>query len=151
MVGLTLVPSTFSAVGIMVYPATINHVREAYGLARKSTFSSMNPDANVATRLYSMYGSPDHVDAWVGGLAETHLPGAHVGELVATMLKEQFTRLMNGDPFFYRGDPDLENKAVRESILDLHNLKLADIIRRNTRLDISGGAHVLAMPSKIFN
>ena len=58
------------------------------------------------------------------------------------IMEDQFTRLMNGDPFFYRGDQDLRNPDV-EAILDIRQFKLAKVIEENTNLNVSGGINVL--------
>lgn len=127
-----------------------NDIRMAYGLPRKNSFSEINSDPEVVSRLSTMYENDvEKIDAWVGGLAERHMRDAHVGELVGAILKEQFTRLMNGDPFFYRGDQDLRHPEV-EAILDIRQFKLAKLIDDNTNLNISGNHDVLKMPGQIF-
>lgn len=129
-----------------------NDLRQAYGLLRKTSFDSINAKRDVAARLAEIYDSPDSIDPWVGALAEAHIHGAHVGELAATVMKEQFTRLMNGDPFFYIGDPDLNSASVRDSIIDLSRFKLADVIRRNTNLSSSMvSVQAFMMPVQTIN
>ena len=49
--------------------------------------------------------SPDQVDPWVGGLAEDHVPGASVGELVGVVLADQFRLLAGADPELPREEP----------------------------------------------
>lgn len=64
----------------------------------------------------------------MGGLAEDHLPGALVGELVAKVLVDQFTRARDGDRFFYQG-------ALPQPLaLAVESQTLAVIIRRNTQV-----------------
>ena len=48
---------------------------------------------------------------------------------------------MNGDKFYYQNDPGMSSADIK-FILDLDNLKLSDIIRRNTRIRLSKGANV---------
>lgn len=130
-----------------------NAVREAYGLPPRDFTQINRANGDVATRLSSIYPSSNDIDAWVGALAEEHLPGAHVGELVATILIDQFTRLMNGDRFFYTGDRDLESQVVRDQIIDLRNFELADVLRRNgnNRLESIGrNDKLFEMPGQIF-
>lgn len=126
--------------------SSYNEIREAYGIMRASTFSDINPDPEVVARLSHMYPNVDEVDAWVGGLSEAHVPGAQVGILVGKILEEQFTRLMNGDPFFYSDDRDLNHPEVK-AILNIKNFKLSALIEDNTLLSIPGNPKVLKMPS----
>merc|ERR1719206_1497178 len=46
-------------------------------------------------------GNVDDIDLFVGGLAETSLPRALVGETFACILGEQFQKLKEGDRFFF--------------------------------------------------
>jgi peroxidase len=110
-----------------------NTVREAFGLERKTSFDQINPDPAVFERLDEAYGGDiDKIDTWVGGLAEVHLPGAKVGELVATVLADQFTRLRDGDRLWYAGDDEFSAEDIEE----LESTTLADVIRRNTNLTL---------------
>ena len=70
----------------------------------------------------------DDIDLWVGALAEDHLPGSSVGELTQTILVDQFTRLRDGDRFWY------ENIFSAEDVDQLQLTKLSDIIQRNTTI-----------------
>ena len=46
--------------------------------------------APVADMVFAAPHAAGTLDAWVGALAEDPLPGAMVGELVATIVREQF-------------------------------------------------------------
>ncbi len=105
-----------------------NTVRLAFGLSPAVTFADLTQDTESQERLQSMYGNLEHVDVWVGGLAEDHRPGAMVGELFFTILVDQFERLRDGDRFFYR------NIFRHHQIRNLEKTTLAKIIRRNTRI-----------------
>lgn len=107
-----------------------NTVRVAYGLAAKQTFSEITSDADTRQRLEEAYGDVNLIDPWVGGLAEDHLEGAAVGELVATILADQFTRLRDGDRFWYANDDELS----AADIATLESTRLSDVIARNTDL-----------------
>lgn len=107
-----------------------NTLREAYGLARKRTFAEISSDPQAQDRLERAYDRVDLIDPWIGGLSEDHLAETQVGELVATVLADQFTRLRDGDRFFYRHDPGFTPAQIDE----LENTRLSDIIRRNTTI-----------------
>ena len=60
------------------------------------TFSSiMRKD--IVTKLDELYGSPENVDLWVGGMLEEAVPGADVGPTFMCMLVEGFRRIRDGD------------------------------------------------------
>jgi len=105
-----------------------NDVRGAYGLAPAQDFAAVSSDPEIQARLAAAYGDVDSIDAWVGGLAEDHLPGAMVGELVRAVLVEQFVALRDGDRFWYER---ILSPTERQRV---DATTLADVIRRNTRI-----------------
>ncbi|MCB1866739.1 MAG: peroxidase family protein [Chromatiales bacterium] len=107
---------------------TYNDMREAMGLARKASFDEISDDPRVRARLAEAYASVDEVDLWVGGLAETHVEGAMVGELVRTILSAQFEALRMGDRFWY------ERVLTRMELDEVRSTTLADVIRNNTAI-----------------
>ena len=105
-----------------------NTVRAAYDLPAKS-FAEITSNVDLQNALMAVYGgNVDDIDVWVGALAEDHLPGASVGELLATGITDQFTRLRDGDRFWYRNDPEF---SVGD-IAVLESTRLSDIIMRNS-------------------
>jgi hypothetical protein len=108
--------------------AGYNAVRVAYGLSRITSFDQITADKAVQASLASTYGSVDNIDLWIGGLAEDHLPNSSLGATFTKILVDQFTRLRDGDRFWYQNS--LSEKMVR----DVQNTSLADVIRRNTEL-----------------
>ena len=108
--------------------ADYNTVRQAYGLPRVTSFAQITSDPALQSTLAATYGSVDNIDLWVGGLSEDHLPNSSVGETVTQILVDQFTRLRDGDRFWY------ENALPSNLVRDIHNISLAEIIERNTDL-----------------
>lgn len=106
--------------------ADYNTMRVAYGLKAVKSFADITPDKAVQAQLQQMYGSVDKIDAWVGGLAEKHVNGGSVGELFSRIIIDQFTRLRDGDRFWY------QNTFSKAEVRELENLSLADVIRNNT-------------------
>ena len=78
-----------------------NEAREWFGLGRAKSFAELaDGKEEVAASLASLYESVDDVDAFVGGLLE---PSDNLlGPLVTASMKEQFTRLRDGDRFWYK-------------------------------------------------
>lgn len=107
-----------------------NSVRVAYGLTAKASFAEITSNTTVQTQLANLYDSVDCIDPWIGVIIEDHLPGAAVGELLCTILKDQFTRLRDGDRFWFENDRALDD-ATKQMIRDT---TLADVIIRNTSL-----------------
>ena len=58
-----------------------------------------------------------------------------MGELVGLIISNQFTRLMNGDPHFYLSDDDLWDEDLMLHVMDLSEVTLQQIIKRNTVID----------------
>ena len=110
-----------------------NTMRQAFDLSPVSDFSEITSDILLQQILEVQYGNVDNIDAWVGGLAEDHVPGTGVGELIAATLIDQFTRLRDGDRFFYRNDPDLLHPDVL-AVIDMERVTLAKIIGLNTAM-----------------
>ena len=106
-----------------------NQARVDFGLAPVSSFSDITSNAAMQAELQSLYGSVNDVDVWVGALAEDHLPGAIVGELLLAVIADQFEALRDGDRFWYQS-------ILSGSLLaEVEGTTLADVIRRNTMID----------------
>lgn len=107
-----------------------NDLREAVGLERVTSFDEITSDATVAARLEALYGDVDSIDAWVGGLAEDAVDGGVLGELFATVVIDQFTRLRDGDRLWSQavlGDQEADR---------IWGTTLSDLIERNTDVGI---------------
>ena len=69
-------------------------------------------------------------------LAEDHVPNASVGELVGTIIKDQFERLMYGDPLFFLSDAVLLDQDLIANIINIQEVTLQSIIKKNTVIDL---------------
>jgi peroxidase len=78
-----------------------NDLRVAMGLPAVTSFAQITKNVQVQKELQQAYGSVDKIDAFEGGLAEDHVPGSDMGPLFTRILVNQFTRLRDGDRFFY--------------------------------------------------
>ncbi|MCB9866462.1 MAG: peroxiredoxin [Phycisphaerales bacterium] len=106
-----------------------NSVRAAYGLSRVLTFGDITSDDGLALELEALFGDVDNIDPWIGALAEDHLPGSSLGELLTAGILDQFLRARDGDRFWYENDPELAD--IRDLIA---GTTLADIILRNSTI-----------------
>lgn len=120
-----------------------NTIRVAYGLPAVTSFADISSDPTTQAVLASLYTDVNDIDAWVGALAEDHLPGTSLGPLVAMGLIDQFTRLRDGDRFWYRNDPAFSP----DDIAWLDSVRLSDIIRWNTNItNIQDNVFFLPVP-----
>ncbi len=105
-----------------------NSAREQYGLVPVADFSEISSDPSVQAKLKAAYETVDDIDVWVGMLAEDHVAGSSVGELIRFVLIDQFTRLRNGDRFWF------ESTFDGVQLDHLNSTTLAAVIQRNTDL-----------------
>ena len=107
-----------------------NQVRAALGMNPAHDYSDITSDSRAWQALEYAYGSGyvDDVDLWSGALCESPLPGSSLGETFTAIFVDQFTRLRDGDRFYF------ENTDIysQEFISCIHRTTLADIICRNT-------------------
>src|SRR5262249_2402256 len=89
---------------------TYNQVRVAYGLPAVTSFAQITGNVTVQHELQQAYGSVANIDPFEGGLAEDHVPGSDVGPLFQKILVDQFTRLRDGDRFFYLNEQFSQNE-----------------------------------------
>ncbi|MEQ1672449.1 MAG: peroxidase family protein, partial [Hyphomicrobium sp.] len=77
----------------------------------------------------------NHIDTWIGGLAEVHVMGGLLGETFNLVFVDQIQRLMDGDRFYYLYR--LNNMNLGDEIA---NAQLKDIVERNTGLEHLNGS-----------
>ena len=105
-----------------------NTTRAAYGLPAVQSFADITSDPALQEALATEYGNVNNIDLWVGALAEDHLPGSSIGPLLTAVFQDQFTRLRDGDRFYFEFDPSFSPFDVAL----LKQTTLADVIRRNS-------------------
>lgn len=54
-------------------------------------------NTDLARRLLELYGTPDNIDVWLGGVAEPFVRGGRVGPLFACLIATQFQKIRQGD------------------------------------------------------
>jgi hypothetical protein len=107
---------------------TYNQVRVAFGLPAVTSFEQITSNDTVQDELQATYGTIDQIDPFEGMLAEDHLPGADVGPTIQAILADQFTRLRDGDRFFYLNE---SFNSTELSLIGQGNT-LAKVIENNT-------------------
>jgi hypothetical protein len=76
----------------------------------------------------------NHIDTWLGGLAEIHQPGGLLGETFDKVFVNQIESLMDGDRFYY-----LFRLAGQQFAEEVGGGQLKDIVERNTGLEHLNG------------
>ncbi|CAG9800209.1 unnamed protein product [Chironomus riparius] len=103
--------------------------RKLCNLTTSTTFEELTDitDEHVREKLKKLYGHPDSIDLWVGGILEDVMPGARVGPLFRCIIADQFKRLRNGDRFWY------ENPSVfkPEQLAQIKQTSLARVLCDN--------------------
>ena len=106
-----------------------NASRVAYGLDPVD-WDSAPFLPGIKEHLMTAYVDIDDLDLWIGGLGEQHVNGGLLGETFAAIVSDQFTRLRDGDRFWY------QNAQFEDLWLDaIDSSRLSAIIMRNTSID----------------
>lgn len=116
-----------------------NQARIDYGLEPRTSFAQISSDPSVVAALEAAYDAANtgvngydainNIDVFSAAISEDHIAGGSVGELLQVVLVDQFTRLRDGDRFYY------ENVFSGSTLREIQNTRLSDIIRRNTDLE----------------
>jgi peroxidase len=111
--------------------ANYNAVRVAYGLPAVTAFDQISSNPEVQQKLQDLYQNVNNIDLWVGALAEDHVPGTSTGRLIRAGLIDQFTRLRDGDSFWFQRIYSAADQATLRN-----DRSLADLIRLDTAADV---------------
>ena len=105
-----------------------NSVRKAMGLRPLRRFRDLTRDRETQEALESVYDNVDQLDLWLAGLCARDVKHSMVGPVFQRILVDQFTRLRDGDRFYY------ESALPKKLVALVHQQTLAKIIRRNTEI-----------------
>ncbi|XP_010730846.3 eosinophil peroxidase [Larimichthys crocea] len=108
-----------------------NKWRKFCGLSQpknKKQLDKVLNNSELAKSLLDLYGTPDNIDVWLGGVAEPFVRGGRVGPLFACLIATQFQRIRQGDQLWWE-KKGVFTGAQRES---LQLTSLARIICDNT-------------------
>lgn len=85
------------------------------------------PDDKIIKKLEKLYGHPENIDLFVGGILESVLHGARVGPLFRCIIMDQFKRLRDGDRFWYEN----ESMFSPEQLKEIKKVTISKIICEN--------------------
>jgi len=108
-----------------------NTLRIAAGLPPARSFRDISSSPDLMVSLADAYEFDiNNVDAWVGMLAEDHVPGASVGPTMHAIMKMQFEALRDSDRFWF------ERNLSATELQRINGTRLSDVIRRNTTITV---------------
>ncbi|XP_072405220.1 thyroid peroxidase [Chiloscyllium punctatum] len=110
-----------------------NDWREFCELERLETKANLRKaisDLDLVEKIMDLYGHPNNIDIWLGGLAEDFLPGARIGPLFACLIGKQMKTLREGDRFWWE-NPGVFTSAQR---YELAQHSLSRVICDNTAI-----------------
>ena len=106
---------------------TLNETRTALGMQPYKSFSELTSDPVLQQNFASVYRDINHVDLFMGGLAEAHVPGTVLGPTFEVITAYQFYCLRAGDRFFWQNESfDAKTAAM------ISNTTLTDLMKRDT-------------------
>ncbi|XP_013145053.1 PREDICTED: dual oxidase [Papilio polytes] len=110
-----------------------NTARTYFGLPKIKTFNEINPvlfdnNPDLLQRLVQAYdGKLDNIDVYIGGMLEST---GHPGDLFRAIIIDQFTRIRDGDRFWFENDKN--GIFTPDEIEELRRITLWDIIVNST-------------------
>lgn len=126
-----------------------NAVCRRFGLPPARKFADISSDRTVQSKLATAYGSVDKVEAISGMLAQDLKSGSSLPPCMLRIWVEEFTRIRDGDGFYYENGKQFDNDLMRKipRVQQLFNNSvdtMKEIIARNTKVDSS------EFPKRIF-
>uniref|UniRef100_A0A452VDS5 Lactoperoxidase n=1 Tax=Ursus maritimus TaxID=29073 RepID=A0A452VDS5_URSMA len=103
------------------------------GLPQPQTLKELNAvlkNRRLAEKLLDLYGTPDNIDIWVGGVAEPLVERGRVGSLLACLLGKQFQQIRDGDRFWWES-PGVFTEKQRDS---LQKMSFSRLVCDNTHI-----------------
>lgn len=119
---------------------TYNQLRRRFLGARARRFSDITSNVALQNRLQTAYGRVNRVEAWIGLVAEDHVPGGSVGPTMKALWEAEFGRLRDGDRFFYTNVRRLFRNRMRRRLpqivadLETGSNLMRKILLRNTAI-----------------
>ncbi|XP_062379539.1 thyroid peroxidase [Sardina pilchardus] len=89
-------------------------------------------DGRLVEEIMELYGHPDNIDVWLGGLLEEPLPGARTGPLFACLIGKQMKALRQGDRFWWERPGVFTQEQRRE----LMKHSLSRVICDNSGMEV---------------
>ena len=114
------------------------------GFTTAEAFAFMNNNVSGDAILDAARSGFNHIDSWIGGLAEAHVPGGLLGETFDAVFVAQIQSLMDGDRFYY-----LYRLFGTQIAEEVNNGQFKDLVERNTGLEHLNGS-IFAYADKYY-
>ena len=94
-------------------------------------YDQLTRSQELREAFYQIYDDPleNPIDPWIGIVSEDQYGHSMLGRVGSYIVAEQFALMRNADPYFYLWD-----EACLPYRAQIHNTRLSDVIRRNTRI-----------------
>ncbi|XP_062887108.1 thyroid peroxidase-like [Mobula hypostoma] len=82
------------------FAASYNAWRKFCGLSEPKSvkdFTVVLRNSHLAKDLFKLYGTPDNIEPWLGGISEPSVKDGRLGPLLACLAGQQFKNLRDGD------------------------------------------------------
>jgi peroxidase len=112
---------------------SLNQTRRALGMRPYTSFAQITSDPILQGSLQKIYGSPDNLDLFIGGLAENHASGAKVGPTFQAIIAQQFSALRSGDRYWWQNQGFDSTTASMIASTTLSQILLRDTTSTNVR------------------
>ncbi|KAJ3028691.1 UNVERIFIED_CONTAM: hypothetical protein HDU68_001111 [Siphonaria sp. JEL0065] len=119
------------------------NIRGYFNLTRPYYWSDITSDLGVQQTLSQLYDSVEELDAYVGAFAEDKIdPHSIVSPIQRLSIRNQFTRIRDGDRFWY------ENPGVlsQYEMMELSTFSLGAMVRLNTNCTFYPNNPLVATP-----
>lgn len=115
--------------GLPTYPEWRTHC----GFAPIKTWKDMAGvvDDDSLNRMKLIYSDPMDIDVYTGALSEAPQEEAIVGPLLACLITDQFSRIKQGDAFWYERDRGPQ-RFSRPQLKEIYGTSLASVLCRNS-------------------
>ncbi|KAI8615276.1 heme peroxidase [Chytriomyces sp. MP71] len=108
-----------------------NTLRKFMNFTPALYWSDITSDIRIQETLATLYSDINDLDPYVGAFAEDKVEKhSIVGPMMRKSIREQFTRLRDGDRFWYESPGVLSDEELR----NVSQLTLGEMVRRNTNL-----------------
>ncbi|XP_077570747.1 eosinophil peroxidase-like [Stigmatopora nigra] len=111
-----------------------NQWRKFCGLSQPQNLEELAEvlgNQELAGKLLELYGTPDNIDPWLGGITEPLVSGGRVGPLFSCLIARQYKNIRAGDRFWWENE-GVFTKSQRASLM---KTSLSRIICDNTGIN----------------
>ena len=126
-----------------------NTLRNRFFKGKAKCFEQISTDSRVVNKLKKVYKNANSVEAFVGLMAEDHVPGSSFGPTLFNLWNEEFSRLRDGDRFYFRNENTMDqvirnHPRVRQVLDDPKFEVFRQLILDHTKISTS------ELPKKMF-